>query len=222
LPVEIWTQIHALACTDDGAAGRALSLVSKDWRTISAPYKLASVALVGPKPILRFLCILDSTPESLRNVQSLFIGSQNLRLYPRTSRIDLAHERARGLVFTDKLFPELGITPFSHTHTLQIFPDAIEQAVIRILKLTATTLHTLYTHFTFLERPGPLYSVPLPHLRVLVLHGSFASSAPTRPPLTPKLCRLRLAPPPTSPHKGSVLLNTISSAAPRLSHLYIS
>ncbi|KAJ7139536.1 hypothetical protein C8R44DRAFT_606025, partial [Mycena epipterygia] len=59
LPVEIWAQILALACTDDGAAGRALSRVSKDWRTISAPFKLQSIALVGPKPILRFVCLLD-------------------------------------------------------------------------------------------------------------------------------------------------------------------
>ncbi|KAJ6501492.1 hypothetical protein C8R47DRAFT_914854, partial [Mycena vitilis] len=72
-PVEIWTHIHALACTDDGSAGRALSRVSKDWRTISAPFKLQSLALVGPKPILRFLSLLASTEESLRNVQSLFI-----------------------------------------------------------------------------------------------------------------------------------------------------
>ncbi|KAJ7239041.1 hypothetical protein B0H12DRAFT_1025434, partial [Mycena haematopus] len=73
LPVEIWTQIHALACTDDGSAGRALSLVSKDWSSISAPFKLQSIALIGAKPILRFVCLLESTEESLRNVQSLFI-----------------------------------------------------------------------------------------------------------------------------------------------------
>ncbi|KAJ7642292.1 hypothetical protein B0H17DRAFT_960161, partial [Mycena rosella] len=64
LPVEIWTLVHAFACTDDGAAGRTLSLVSKDWRTISAPFRFQSIALVGPKPILRFVCLLNSNPES--------------------------------------------------------------------------------------------------------------------------------------------------------------
>ncbi|KAJ7922952.1 hypothetical protein B0H13DRAFT_1472662, partial [Mycena leptocephala] len=192
-PVEIWTQIYAFACTDDGSAGRALSLVSKDWRTISAPFKLQSVALVGPKPILRFLCLLESTEESHRNVQSLFI---------------------------DKLFPELGIT--SSTHTLKIRADAIEQAVVRILQRTAGSLHTLHTHLIFLERPGPLYPIPLRHLRVLVLHGPFASPPPILSSTLPNLRRLHLAPLPTSPHKGSVLLSTIAAAAPRLSHFCIS
>lgn len=223
LPVEIWTQIHNFACTDDGSAGRALSLVSKDWRTISAPFKLQSVALVGPKPILRFLCLLESTEESHRNVQSLFIGCLNLRLYSESSsnsRLDLARERARGLEFTDELFPELGIT--SSTHTLKIRADAIEQAVVRILQRTAGSLHTLHTHLIFIERPGPLYPIPLRHLRVLVLHGPFASPPPILSSTLPNLRRLHLAPLPTSPHKGSVLLSTIAAAAPRLSHFCIS
>ncbi|KAJ7748481.1 hypothetical protein DFH07DRAFT_694253, partial [Mycena maculata] len=199
LPFELLSQIHSYACTDDGSAGRALALVSKDWRAISEPFKMQSLALVGAKPILRFLCLLESTPEGLCNVQSLFIG----------------------LTFTKELFPELGITAFSHT--LPIYPDAIEKAVGRILERTAATLHTLHTHLAFLERPGPFYSIPLPHLRVFVAHGPFASSAPRdRAPITPKLRRLRFAPPTISPHKGSVLLNTISAAAPKLSHLYVS
>lgn len=224
LPVEIWTQIHAFACTDDGSAGRALSLVSKDWRIISAPFKLQSIALVGAKPILRFLCILETTKESLRNVQSLFIGCPNLRLVSRScSRLDLADEHSRGLAFTDRLFPELGITPYAHT--VEINTDAIQQAVVRILGRTAGTLRVLHTHLTFLERPGPLYPIPLRHLRVLVLHGPFRSpprissaSAST----LPNLRRLRFASPPTSPHRGAVLLRTVAAAAPRLSHLCIS
>lgn len=221
LPVEIWTTIHGLACTDDGSAGRALSLVSKDWRTISAPFKLQSIALVGAKPILRFLCLLESTEDSFRNVQSLFIGCQNLRLHSSSSRrLDLARERARGLVFTDKLFPELGITSF--THTVHIPEDAIEQAVVRIIQRTATTLHTLHTHLIFIQRPGPLYPIPLRRLRVLVLHGPFRSPPPILSSTVPNLRRLRLAAPVTSPHKGEVLLSTVAAAAPKLSHLCIS
>ncbi|KAJ7456443.1 hypothetical protein FB451DRAFT_988894, partial [Mycena latifolia] len=185
LPVEIWTLVHAFACTDSGAAGRTLSLVSKDWRTISAPFRLQSLSIVGPKPILRFVSLLSSTPESECNVQSLFIGCQNLRLYPLSSRLDLAHERARGLVFTDKLFSELGITPF--TLKFQISSEVIDKAVLRILELTSKTLHTLYTHLILLERPAPLYSVHLPHLRTLVLHGPFASPPPIISPMVPRL-----------------------------------
>ncbi|KAJ7785726.1 hypothetical protein B0H16DRAFT_2914 [Mycena metata] len=217
LPAEIWTQIHCLACTDDGFNGRALSRVSKDWRTISAPFKFQSIALVGALPILRFLCILDSIPESVRNIQCLFIGCPNLRL--TTSRLDLARERARGLDFSDKLFPELGITPY--THTLQIHPDAIAQTVVRILQRTASTLRTLHTHLVFLGRPGPLYSISLRHVRTLVLHGPFASPSPSLSPIFPNLRRLRLASSKTTT-KGAVLLTTIAAAAPRLSHLYLS
>ncbi|KAJ6519283.1 hypothetical protein C8R45DRAFT_17030 [Mycena sanguinolenta] len=218
LPVELWTQIHALACTDGGDAGRALSLVSKDWSSISAPYRLQSIALLGAKPILRFLCLLDSTEESLRNVQSLFIGCPNLR--NSSSRLDLARERALGLTFTDQLFPELRITSF--THTVQIRDDAIEQAVTRILRRTANTLRVLHTHLVFVRRPRPLYPIPLRHLRVLVLHGPFASPPPISTSTFPNLRRLRLAPPLTSPHEGAVLLTTIATATPRLSHLCIS
>ncbi|KAJ6627016.1 hypothetical protein B0H10DRAFT_1997721 [Mycena sp. CBHHK59/15] len=233
LPVEIWTQIYGLACTDDGSAGRALSLVSKDWRTLSAPYKLQSIALVGAKPILRFLCILESTPESLQNVQSLFIGCQNLRLYPSSYRFDPAYERTRNLVFTDTLFPELQMTAF--THTPLITQDAIEQSVLRILERVAPTLRALHTHLTFLTRSGPFYPVFLPHLEDLVLHGPFTSppalSVVTPPslfrlaqaasPVLPTLRCLRFAPPASSPHRRAALLASVDSAAPGLSHLRI-
>ncbi|KAK7064718.1 hypothetical protein R3P38DRAFT_56216 [Favolaschia claudopus] len=221
LPVEVWTQIHAFACTDDGFAGRALSRVSKDWRTIAAPFKLQSIALVGAKPILRFLCILDSTEEGYRDVQSLFIGCPNLNLASKSSTcLDLAYERARGLAFTNQLFPELEVYPF--TRTVQIGSDAIEQAVIRILHRTAATLRVLHTHLTFPQRPSPLYPVPLRELRVLVLHGPFATHPPTPSPTLPYLRHLRFAPGPTSRHKGATLLNTVTVAAPGLSHLCLS
>ncbi|KAF7367383.1 hypothetical protein MSAN_00800900 [Mycena sanguinolenta] len=218
LPVEIWTQIHSFACTDDGSAGRALALVSKDWSSISAPFRFQSIALLGAKPILRFLCLLESTEESLRDVQSLFIGCPNLR--NSNSRLDLARERALGLTFTEQLFPELGITSF--THVVQIHNDAIEQAVIRILRRTANTVRVLHAHLAFIQRPRPLYPIPLRRLRVLVLHGPFASPPPISTSTFPNLRRLRLAPPLTSPHEGAVLLTTIAAATPRLSHLCIS
>ncbi|KAJ7687670.1 hypothetical protein B0H14DRAFT_2421570 [Mycena olivaceomarginata] len=191
------TSLHPDALSRLFQCSRALSLVSKDSRIISAPFQLQSIALVGAKPILRFLCILETTKESLRNVQSLFIGCPNLRLVSSTP----------------------------HAHTVEINTDAIQQAVVRILGRTAGTLRVLHTHLTFLERPGPLYPIPLRHLRVLVLHGPFQSpprissaSAST----LPNLRRLRFASPPTSPHRGAVLLRTVAAAAPRLSHLCIS
>ncbi|KAJ7630435.1 hypothetical protein FB45DRAFT_915493 [Roridomyces roridus] len=215
-PAEIWTQVHFWACTaDDGQTGRSLSLVSRDWRELSAPFKLQSIALVGAKPILRFLALLESTPEGLRNVESLFIGCQNLRLYSYSgTHLDLAEELGRGLSFTAELFPELGITPF--TKTPPISNHAIEKCIGRILERVAGTLHTLHTHLIFLQRPRPLYSVPLPHLFSLVLYGPFQSPHPsTSAHLTPRLRRLRLVPPAPSPHQGS-------PRHPVLSHLFLT
>ncbi|KAJ7661061.1 hypothetical protein B0H14DRAFT_3540324 [Mycena olivaceomarginata] len=86
---------------------------------LSRLFHSSPIALVGAKPILRFLCILETTKESLRNVQSLFIGCPNLRLVSRScSCLDLADEHSRGLAFTDRLFPGLGSTP--HAHTVEI------------------------------------------------------------------------------------------------------
>ncbi|KAJ7048144.1 hypothetical protein C8F01DRAFT_953943, partial [Mycena amicta] len=225
LPVEIWTQIHCLACSDDGSSGRALSLVSKDWRSISRPFSLQSIALVGVRPILRFLALLEATPESLRVVHSLFIGCANSRPRPGVNtpleQIDLAEECNRGLLFTDQLFPELGIK-YTTTSTVGITVEAVEHAVRRILNRVAGTLQTLYTH-VFYQRPALLYDVKLPSLRVLVLHGSFAVSglSTSTADSMPNLRRLRIAgsPTPGQTIKPSVLFNTVAAAATMLTHL---
>ncbi|KAF7319879.1 hypothetical protein MKEN_00771100 [Mycena kentingensis (nom. inval.)] len=239
LPVEIWTHIHFLAtCSDDGSTGRTLSCVSKDWRSISAPFKLQSVALVGPRPILRFLALLESTPANLRIVRSLFIGAQNPQ--PRVGRpaqvpqIDVVEERLRGLTFTDKLFPDLGLRYTSSLsadmHTVQwvgIPADAVERAVTDILHRVAPTLYTLHTHFH--QRARLLYDVHLPQLRVLVLHGQWNTPAgPATLPFNsdpmPSLRTLKIAgtptPGPGQATKVTALLGTVASAAPGLTHLY--
>ncbi|KAJ7293860.1 hypothetical protein C8J57DRAFT_1270220 [Mycena rebaudengoi] len=220
LPIEIWTQIHALATsTGDGSVGRALSLVSTTWRTISAPFKLQSIALVGAKPILRFLCLLESSPENLRpEVRCLFIGCQNPRLYDSsTYHLDLNYERARGFAFTADLFPEPGTSP-----SLRISPNLIEQSVLRILENVAPTLRTLHTHLTFLTRASPLYSIPFPLLENLVIHGPFRTPPASSASVNPKLRCLRLASPSrVSPHSGAALLATLAIAAPNLCYLRI-
>nr|GAT46063.1 predicted protein [Mycena chlorophos] len=231
LPPEIWTQILCLACTDDGASGRALSLVSKDWRNISAPFKLQSVALVGARPILRFLALLDSMPESLRTVNSLFIGCDRPRpqpgAEPKLAPLDLIEERTRGLEFTDRLFPELGIKYTTSTNRKQlvnITVEALEEAIQRILRRIAGSINTLYLH-VFFQRPTALLygTVKLPRLRVLVLHGTFGVSSPNGESL-PNLRHLRIAgaPTPGQTIKASVLLGGIASSAPRLTRFYVA
>ncbi|KAF7306466.1 hypothetical protein MIND_00437800 [Mycena indigotica] len=220
LPVELWTQIHCLACTDDGFAGRALSRVSKDWRSISAPFKFQSIALVGARPILRFVALLDATPEA--NVESLFVGCARPRPW-LTERLILQEERARGLVFSERLFPELGISP--ETEWVGISMEAIESSVQRILTILAGTLATLHVH-VYYPRPSPLfYKLKFPRLRVLVLHGVFGistnmGSVDSLPAL--RYLRLSGSPTPGQTIKPSVLLNLIANAAPCLIKVHLT
>ncbi|KZP14827.1 hypothetical protein FIBSPDRAFT_867959 [Athelia psychrophila] len=77
-PSEIWTKIFAHACTDSGATGRQLSLVSKFTRAASAPVKLQSIAAHGPRQIMAFRRLLLQTPPHLRRVKYLLLSSTTL------------------------------------------------------------------------------------------------------------------------------------------------
>ena len=74
-PTEIWNQISSHACTDSGSTGRSLSLVSKFIRETSAPFKLQSVAVHGPKQFISFNKLLLTTPLHLRRTRYLFISA---------------------------------------------------------------------------------------------------------------------------------------------------
>ncbi|TFK69322.1 hypothetical protein BDN72DRAFT_768069, partial [Pluteus cervinus] len=43
LPVEVWSRIFQLSCTDDGYTGHSLSQVSRTFHVVSAPYRFQSV-----------------------------------------------------------------------------------------------------------------------------------------------------------------------------------
>ncbi|KZP11944.1 hypothetical protein FIBSPDRAFT_961762, partial [Athelia psychrophila] len=78
IPSEIWTQICSEACTDTGFTGLSLSLVSKFVRAASEPFKLQSVALLGPYRIIAFDSFLLEVPAHLRRIRYLFISYHSL------------------------------------------------------------------------------------------------------------------------------------------------
>ncbi|KAF7980016.1 hypothetical protein HWV62_40128 [Athelia sp. TMB] len=88
-PTEIWYQISSHACTDSGSTGRSLSLVSKFIREASAPFKLQSVAVHGPKQFISFNKLLLATPPYLRRTRYLFISAIPPSLPPRRGLLRL-------------------------------------------------------------------------------------------------------------------------------------
>ncbi|THH12898.1 hypothetical protein EW146_g7264 [Bondarzewia mesenterica] len=68
-PEEIWHLIFELACSEDGgAAGCALSLVSKDVYRVSYPVQLHSVTLTTSKELVAFTLMLSSNQMRLCNL----------------------------------------------------------------------------------------------------------------------------------------------------------
>lgn len=90
-PLEIWTFIFSLACTDGGFTGRSLSLVSKSFREASIPVKLQCISVIGPTQISSFASLLKQIPTSHRLIRSLFIST--LKLHQNSSESELVNDR---------------------------------------------------------------------------------------------------------------------------------
>lgn len=75
VPLEIWTCIFNLACTDTGITGRSLSLVSHFFHEASKPFKLQSIAVYGEEQAMDFCDLLNHTPIQFRNIRNLLIYS---------------------------------------------------------------------------------------------------------------------------------------------------
>ncbi|TFK69273.1 hypothetical protein BDN72DRAFT_897381 [Pluteus cervinus] len=73
-PPELWNEIFESSCIDGGTTGVSLSLVSKSFNIISAPFKFKSVSLRSVKSVSLFLDNLENTPPRFRYVQYLNIG----------------------------------------------------------------------------------------------------------------------------------------------------
>jgi hypothetical protein len=72
-PIEIWSQIFALACTDNGFTGRSLSLVSRYIYESSKPTKLQSLSVSTPQQIQSLALLIRKTSPEYRRVRNLFI-----------------------------------------------------------------------------------------------------------------------------------------------------
>ncbi|KAH9858631.1 hypothetical protein C2E23DRAFT_880093 [Lenzites betulinus] len=67
LPLETAQRIFELACTDGGATGHALSLVSKDFRAIARKTRFHSVALVAsPRRLQAFVTLYEHECDAAR------------------------------------------------------------------------------------------------------------------------------------------------------------
>jgi hypothetical protein len=100
-PPEICSRIYALACVDDGATGRALSLVSKYINETSKYTKFQSVAVRSLNQALAFAALLEQSPPGDHHVCHLFISmnpGRSIYKAKRMSSISSTLRRIRSLV----------------------------------------------------------------------------------------------------------------------------
>ncbi|TFK21853.1 hypothetical protein FA15DRAFT_623344 [Coprinopsis marcescibilis] len=73
VPTELWLQICALACTDDGTTGRSLSMTSRFFHNVSKPFKYQSIAISRSRRLATLNIILSRLPKEHRVVKYLFV-----------------------------------------------------------------------------------------------------------------------------------------------------
>jgi len=76
-PPELHSYICSLACTDDGYTARSLSLVSKYFAQITAPYLYQSLCASEPSKIRSLAHKLQQLPAHHRRIHHLFISDNS-------------------------------------------------------------------------------------------------------------------------------------------------
>jgi hypothetical protein len=222
LPMEIWTRICSLACTDDGHSGRSLSLVSSYINGASSSVKLQSVKVVGVNQILAFASMLESIPHDRRRVRHLFLSNRDLGLFasvdhtpPRISNV--TEEMGEGQRIATwgglKLSAQQQPTPQARV---------VSEAYSRILRSVSSTLETLCVFFTIPAGRTHLFPpIDLPSLTTLSLYGPANPLSGRDSPLgiCPSLRRLSLGGLQVYPDD---LFGKIATMAPSLTHLRLS
>ena len=150
-PPELCQRIFQFACTDDGATGRALSLVSKYIHSSSKHCKLQSIVINGADQATRFVLALQRTPEQYRHVSYLtIVNDLTIHAFLATNRGQLSSSPSPWpfvRATTKRL--ELGV----HYYDMQCMQtnrrqdETIFTASLQILHLTSATLQTLYIDF---------------------------------------------------------------------------
>ncbi|KAI0755575.1 hypothetical protein C8Q74DRAFT_313962 [Fomes fomentarius] len=196
LPLELHAHIFALACTDDGSTARALSLVSRYVRDVSAPFLYQSLAISGLDQMSELLARLERVPLHLRRIRHLFFS-------------DWTH--------TEVQERRMSFCPMDMDRY-----DAEKTFAQRIIDYAAPTLETfalvMSCPYTAPPLVGHLFTIPLPRLVDLAIHGFYPF--PRTSGTMPRLERLHLSGN-RNPH-GLLQLGALEAACPNLAHLRLS
>lgn len=160
LPLDIWVEITSWACTDGGATGCALSLVSHNVYRASAVGRYHSVALHGWDSIRQFTRVMNDAKSSKTNLQvvHLFLATVPASASYYTKRCWFANEEddSNYQLICDKI-RNWGTPPDSSNAT-----DLIRDILFGV----SNTIKTL----SVLGLPAVLLSRPFPVLHTLILH----------------------------------------------------
>ncbi|KAJ7353412.1 hypothetical protein DFH08DRAFT_774426 [Mycena albidolilacea] len=198
IPPEIWTEVFAFSCTDDGCTGRALSLVSRAAHLVSKPLKYQSIVVTGFHELLKLLAVLCELPPGERRVKYLFVGGLD-----DSKDFEDPDRRA-------ELQRRLDGDPNA--------VDIAEKTLGQILRLVAPSLVALHIHCTTISRPSLFPEIEFPLLAELTLHGPFQSLLPTS--LRPLSSLRRVQIHHLSYHPAN-FLQQIVHTAPSLTHLRV-
>ncbi|GJE98308.1 hypothetical protein PsYK624_145350 [Phanerochaete sordida] len=197
-PVELWTKIACLACTDGGYTGCSLSLVSHAMHDVAEPVRYHSVSLDTVDKLLAFsarLTAMDRPPL----IRHLFIAEMHvprLRINSDDSWETFVKQRRQ------------------RAAEAKISIARIRNAVHTVVASAADTLYHLNVH-------SPPADITFPHLHDLTI----AAIALTDPLATacdrfPSLRRLHVLD--LSAGTSSEFCSGLADAAPNITHLRLS
>ncbi|EIN04219.1 hypothetical protein PUNSTDRAFT_123008 [Punctularia strigosozonata HHB-11173 SS5] len=169
-PDEVLYIIFTLACSDDGATGRALSLLSHRIRNVSFPVRYRSVAVFGVAQIKAFTAILSNRPvdpalgeqgvfrsvHALPRVEHLLVSSSK----PTQDVADDDDEAAPSNLNDETLIDDLVDHPDEEAKelALETWSQDAKAALSGLLAIIAPSLRTLFTNASWdavADSPAP-------------------------------------------------------------------
>ena len=230
-PPEVCSQIFAIACTDGGYTGRALSAVSRYIHRTSSSYKFQSIALHNAHQTSSFASVLSRTPPHLCGVVYLFVSNDDFAIVSRDREPTATSGRRRISSIFSFATNQTKLSSTSANLIKDHDTDFIE-AVLAILRIIAPTLRTLFISFEchWINWPS-LVSVGTRFLALSSLTElSFNYRAPTDalfnhymhlfPATLPSLRRLDISGLKLLSYH-SHLFGSIAKIAPSLTHLHL-
>ena len=161
-PVEILFAIFSFACTDGGATGLSLSLVSKRIRIVSRTHAFQTIALYGTRQISAFADLMEALEPSARRVKHLFLIDRRRNCLECPSSQDLEAWLRTRVLQDSQLSAPVREWPASN--------------LLRLLRALAPSLRDLALLLFRRYDAHPL-SVPLPALAELTIHSSSLHTA---------------------------------------------